>query len=235
MKASNGPQTKEVTSMMLKIIPKALARISLCLALVLSGLMVCIHVPFVTESLSRQTSESAQFDVAPDTMVKASLATRDFALGTIGSEGLNSTLESLGLPDGALDASMLTHLQDCTWVFNAATYTFIVIALIALALLIATGATLGAEDVSAILWQSALLAILVIVIFAFWLIANFGSLFTWLHSLVFQAGTWTFSADSLLISMYPEQFWKEMGIVWGGSSIIFSVIAIIVAKGAAGH
>ena len=220
---------------MIKMLLKALARISLCLTFVLSGLMVCIHVPFVTESLSRQTSAAAQFDVAPDTMVKASLAARDFALGTIGSEGLSSTLESLGLPADGLDTSMLTHLQDCTWVFNAVTFAFVVLALVALAFLVLTGIFEGAEDVSAILWQSALLAILVVVIFAFWFIANFEGFFTWIHSLVFQAGTWTFSADSLLISMFPEQFWREMGIVWGGSSIVASVVAIIVAKSVAGH
>ena len=220
---------------MLRIISRVASRLALCLTLALSGLMVCIHVPFVTESLSRQTSASVQFDVAPDTMVKASLAARDFALGTIGSEGLSSTLESLGLPADGLDTSMLTHLQDCTWVFNALTNVFIVLAVVSIALLIATGIFGGSEDVAAVLWQSALLAILVIVIFAFWFIANFESFFTWIHSLFFQAGTWTFSSDSLLIAMFPEQFWREMGIVWGGCSIVFSVIAIIAAKSVAGH
>ena len=215
---------------MLTLIPRAIARIALALTLILAGLMVCIHVPYVTETLSRHTSNAVQFNANPDTIAKASLATRDFALGTIGTEGLKSTLNGLGLPADGLDVSMLNHLQDCTWIFRAFTNLFFALAITSIVFVVLSGIFGGTISVSNMLWQSAGLAILVIIGFAFWIIANFESFFTWMHSLFFQAGTWTFSSDSLLITMFPTGFWQGMGIVWGVTSIVASIIVIIISQ-----
>lgn len=220
---------------MLTLIPRALARICLALTLVLAGLMVCIHAPFVTEFLSHQTSVSTQFGVSQETIAKASLAARDYALGTIGTEGLKSTLSGLGLPADGLDASMLTHLQDCTWVFTLFTNLFIALVIASVASIVLTAVFSGSDGTSSLLWQSAVLALIIIVAFGFWIVTNFESFFTWMHSLFFSAGTWTFSADSLLICMFPQNFWTGMGAIWGGVSIVLSVTVIIIAQGISGH
>ena len=220
---------------MLTLIPRALARICLALTFLLAGLMVCIHAPFVTEFLSHQTSISAEFGVSQATIAQASLAARDYALGTIGTEGLKSTLSGLGLPAEALDASMLTHLQDCTGIFTIFTNLFIALAIASVASIVLTAVFSGSDGTSGLLWQSAVLALVVIVAFGFRIFTSFESFFTWMHTLFFSAGTWTFASDSLLISMFPQNFWIGMGAIWGGVSIILSVIAIIVAQCISGH
>lgn len=51
--------------------------------------------------------------------------------------------------------------------------------------------------------------------------------FTEFHRLLFADGTWTFSADSALIRLYPEQFWIDAGIWIVALLVIFSLIALL--------
>ena len=81
---------------MLLAIPKALAKIVLAMTIILAGLMVCIHIPQVTEIVSRLTSNAASVGLSSDAMAKISVSTRDFSLGLIGPEGLKSVLATLG-------------------------------------------------------------------------------------------------------------------------------------------
>ena len=62
---------------------------------------------------------------------------------------------------------------------------------------------------------------------ALWATVDFGSFFSWFHSLFFASGTWTFSASSLLIQAVPEPFWVAMGGVWATSLTVLSAIVIV--------
>ena len=44
---------------------------------------------------------------------------------------------------------------------------------------------------------------------------DFSSAFAAFHGLFFDAGTWEFSADSLLIRVFPGTFWASAGALWG--------------------
>ena len=209
---------------------KGISRIVLALTIIMSGLIVCIFVPQTTEMLARATSQASTFGVTEDTIVQASLATRDFALGIIGQTGLENKLETLGLPAGALDSFMLTHLKDCTPIFENIKKLFVMLGMISVVACVVTAIVGGKKSLSKLLWQSSLIAILVIIAFGAWVGFSFDSFFTWMHSLFFTAGTWTFSSSSLLICMYPENFWMGMGIVWGAVSILVSFILIVVSR-----
>lgn len=41
---------------------------------------------------------------------------------------------------------------------------------------------------------------------------DFDAAFVWFHGLFFEAGTWTFPADALLIKLFPEPFWVAAGV-----------------------
>lgn len=215
---------------MLLAIPKALARIVLAITIILAGLMVCIHIPQVTEIVSRLTSNAASVGLSSDAMAKISVSTRDFSLGLIGPEGLKSVLATLGIPTSALDESMLTHLQDCTWVFNLMTDLFKALGIASLVLAVLALIIGRRNELSKLLLQSSILAILILAAFGIWITAGFDSFFTWMHSLFFASGTWTFPADSFLIQMFPESFWIGMGVVWGASSVLFSLALILISQ-----
>lgn len=63
-----------------------------------------------------------------------------------------------------------------------------------------------------------------------WAATDFDSLFALFHSLFFQAGTWTFNADSLLICQYPEKFWVAMAIVWFAVTAIASIVTLSIGS-----
>jgi uncharacterized membrane protein len=59
---------------------------------------------------------------------------------------------------------------------------------------------------------------------------DFDRLFTIFHSFFFKDGTWTFSADSLLICMLPESFWVALAGIWGLTSVIASIICMLIGS-----
>jgi len=60
---------------------------------------------------------------------------------------------------------------------------------------------------------------------AAWVVVDFNGFFAAFHSLFFADGTWTFSYESLLITMYPPAFWMGMGAVWLTVTGALSLIA----------
>ena len=61
-----------------------------------------------------------------------------------------------------------------------------------------------------------------------WALVDFYGLFGVFHSLFFQAGTWTFSIDSLLITLYPTAFWMGMAGIWLAVTCGLSILAVLV-------
>lgn len=45
-------------------------------------------------------------------------------------------------------------------------------------------------------------------------IVDFDGLFAGFHGVFFESGTWTFPYDSLLIQLFPEQFWAVSAALW---------------------
>ncbi len=59
---------------------------------------------------------------------------------------------------------------------------------------------------------------------------DFDSLFAALHSVFFRAGTWTFPADSLMIRLFPLQFWVAAGAAWGALTVIAALVLIVAGR-----
>ena len=202
-------------------------RLTIIGTLCLSGLVVCINFPFVTEMISRNTSITTIYSCDLDSMVKIALAGRDFALGTIGKEGLASVISTCGLNPSLLDEEMLTHLQDCTAIFSGVNLAFIILLVGSLVSILITGLVDDLDSVGKLIMQSGLLALVVMIVIAFSAVINFDMFFNNMHTLLFNGGVWKFDANSLLICMYPENFWISMGSVCAIVSIVLSIAATI--------
>lgn len=50
----------------------------------------------------------------------------------------------------------------------------------------------------------------------------FDAFFVAFHSLFFEAGTWVFPADSLLIRLFPEPFWATAGAAWAALVVLWA-------------
>ena len=70
----------------------------------------------------------------------------------------------------------------------------------------------------------------VFALLAAWVAIDFDGFFAQFHSLFFAAGTWTFSWDSLLICMYPPEFWVGMGVIWLVVTVACCVVCITIGR-----
>ncbi len=61
-----------------------------------------------------------------------------------------------------------------------------------------------------------------------WAALDFNGLFSAFHAVLFPQGNWTFSYDSLLISMYPLDFWMGMAGISFSTTLALSILAIVV-------
>lgn len=119
----------------------------------------------------------------------------------------------------SLDADAISHLQDCNalirgatpWLWAAAALSFALLA----ALHLGNRRNRACAKVAA---RMCIAAPIVLAVFlaacGIWALVDFNGFFAAFHGVLFPQGNWTFSATSLLIRMYPLEFWMGMGATW---------------------
>ncbi len=119
----------------------------------------------------------------------------------------------------ALDADAVSHLEDCNGLITGLSSYLGMIGVAALIIALVLGFRKQFAALAFMLRMGPALLLAVLVVLGLWGLIDFNGLFAAFHSLFFVDGTWTFNYDSLLISMYPIDFWMGMGAVWVGSAI----------------
>jgi integral membrane protein (TIGR01906 family) len=126
------------------------------------------------------------------------------------------------------DNTALDHLDDVFEVVSVARGIIVFCVIASLVLLIILGVFFGRKDVArALIWAGGA-TIIGSVALGIWAAAAFDALFTWLHGLFFTSGTWVFPASSLLIQIFPENFWIGMGAVWLSVSILCAIVSLVI-------
>ena len=220
--------------------------LTLAVTLVAAGLAVCC-LPPTTSVLATMFSGTDNTDTpfSKDELVRAAVATRDYTVGTHDHAAVMGVIAAinrdantefatadeatlLAAPDVfTLDAEALSHLDDVYNVISTAGIALGVCALVALIGLILLGVRLGKRRVGGVLLSSSALVLGVFAALAAWVIIDFNGFFAAFHSLFFAAGSWTFSYESLLITMYPPAFWIGMGVVWLAVTGLLSILAMV--------
>lgn len=114
----------------------------------------------------------------------------------------------------ALDAAAVSHLEDCNALITGVMSWLWMVGLAALIIAILLGLRKQFEALAFMLRMGPAMLLAFLLVLGVWGVVDFNGLFAAFHSLFFVDGSWTFSADSLLISMYPLDFWMGMGAVW---------------------
>lgn len=125
-----------------------------------------------------------------------------------------------------LDAEALSHLDDVYEVATTARWVLCAVAILAIAGLIYLRIFGSKKQLATCLLVAGSAVIGVLLAFAAWVIIDFNSFFTWFHSLFFTEGTWVFSSRSLLITMYPTDFWVSMGAIWLTVTVLCSLLCV---------
>ncbi|MDO4854521.1 MAG: DUF1461 domain-containing protein [Coriobacteriia bacterium] len=194
---------------------------------------------------AQEDTGAAQVD-ADTTQGDADSASASTTNSSSASGPVAQVVEALGLPssyasEGRISVSQvktwfsltddeLSHLSDCIPVFVTAQGSVIFCAIVALAGLIWIGAFRGKRlfGLSLIVGGAVPVALLLCVVV--WALANFEGLFAAMHSLFFNAGTWTFDYDSLLIKLFPEAFWAAMAALWAAVSLVLCAASIALGR-----
>ena len=134
-----------------------------------------------------------------------------------------------------LPADALSHLDDVYAVISTAVPVLVGCAIVALASLTALGFVGGRRRAGLTLVAAPIVVVVAFALLAAWVIVDFNGFFAAFHSLFFANGTWTFSVDSLLICMYPPDFWIGMGAVWLAATLVASAVAIAVGMAVKGR
>ena len=126
-----------------------------------------------------------------------------------------------------LDPEAIEHLDDVFGVLATAEPVVLGAFIAAVLTAVGVGCASGRRTFGTVLLCAGLGTIAVFAILGIWAAIDFEGLFAVFHSLFFAQGSWVFSADSLLITMYPEPFWIGMGAIWLATTIAVSAVSAI--------
>jgi integral membrane protein (TIGR01906 family) len=184
--------------------------LGLALAVLVVGLaLVPLTQPLFTRVLSERYSLAQEAGLSQGRMLEVAEQVRAFVAEP---QGTTLPAEVDGRP--GFDASAVSHLADVRRVISAALIFTWVLAILLAAWVWVALSRHHADRVARALRAGAIWCAVLVVLAAVAGMANFDALFTAFHGLFFAEGTWTFSADSLLIQTFPEQFWANAAAVW---------------------
>lgn len=209
------------------------------------GFGVCAGVPNVTELLANATVNESSSPFTKAELVSGAEAVRDYSFGEHDQEKLLAVIQGINDEAGtpyanvemnellsapasySLGEEEISHLDD---VYDAASQMFFPIlgtATLAAFLLMVGLQFFGVEVVRRSFLYSGIATIAIFALLGAWALVSFDSLFAVFHSLFFANGSWTFPADSLLITMLPASFWIGMASVWFAVTVIVSTISVL--------
>ncbi|MGE9983447.1 DUF1461 domain-containing protein [Slackia isoflavoniconvertens] len=159
-------------------------------------------------------------------------ATANYAAGELSGEQV-AALETAF--DAASERYVLTpdavrHLDDVFGVVQAAKWWLLAAVVAACVGCTATAFRGGKRLLGRVLAGAGVSVLVVFALLAVWVAIDFDGFFAQFHSLFFAAGTWTFSWDSLLICMYPPEFWVGMGAIWLVVTVACCVVCITIGR-----
>ena len=223
------------------------ATVALAVTFVAAGLWACC-LPQATSLLAGAFSGTGNTPTpfSHDQLVRAAVATRDYTVGSHDEAAVMGVVaavnreantpyadansaELAAAPDThTLPTDALSHLDDVHGVVSAAFIALGVIALVAVAACAHVAVRVGKRALGGVFLAAGIAVVAVFSLLAAWVAMDFNGFFATFHSLFFAHGTWTFSWDSLLITMYPPEFWIGMGAIWLAVTCVLSVLGIVV-------
>lgn len=182
------------------------------------------HSTFSKENMAQIAEEVRSFSIDGASTDALFSAIQDAARESNVAESLKSS-ERYTLPENAL-----SHLSDCTPIFTTGRISVGVVGGFSLAGLVALLILAGRKRVGRTIIAGASLVGALLLLLGLWAIVDFNGLFTWMHTMLFAQGNWTFSSTSLLIQLFPEAFWAAMAALWVVASLICAAIAGIAGR-----
>jgi integral membrane protein (TIGR01906 family) len=229
--------------------------LALAISIVGAGFAVCAFVPQTTDILAHLTQDDTNSTYNTAALNDLANAARDYTVAdnnrdvlierfiNVASKygsaysGMDSDTIKAAMENAAnstlaqryiFDNTALDHLDDVYSVVTIAKGVLIFCAIAAAALLVLSGIFFGRKYIARELACASGTVILIFVSLGIWAALDFYNMFNWLHTLFFTGESWLFPADSLLITIYPQNFWIGMGVVWLAVSLACAIIMLAI-------
>lgn len=208
----------------------ATALVGLALAVLVVGLaLLTLTQPLLTRTLATRFALAEEAGLPRGRMLEVAEQVRAFVVDPQATE-LPATVDGRS----GFDASAVSHLADVRRVIASArlvTWALAILLGIGLVVAVVRGRL---SDVAHVMRAGAIWCAVLIVLAALAGLADFDALFSAFHGLFFVSGTWTFSADSLLIQTFPEEFWATAAAAWAGLVLLGAAVLAVGARWLAG-
>lgn len=222
-----------------------LGTIFLTLTYICVGFACVAGIPFITERAAIAAIDDTDSPFNKAQLVDVALATREYSFGNHDLDGYLSAIvemnneadtpyagksvdEIVSAPiQYSVNGEQIDHLDDVFDVSYRMFYPIIGVTVLAVFLLMVGLRYFGVKAPARMLFWSGLLTLAVSCVLVFWAASGFEGFFTMFHSAFFDSGTWTFPADSLLITMLPQGFWMAIASVWMIISVCLGCISLI--------
>jgi integral membrane protein (TIGR01906 family) len=229
--------------------------LALAISIVGAGFAVCAFVPQTTDILAHLTQDDSNSTYDAAALNDLANAARDYTVADNNRDALIERFINIaskygsaysGMDSDTIKAAMenavnstlaqryifdntaLDHLDDVYSVVTIVKGVLIFCAIAAATLLLLSGIFFGRKCLAREFICAGGAVILIFLVLGAWAALDFNQMFNWLHTLFFTGESWIFPADSLLITIYPQNFWIGMGIIWLVISLACAIIALIV-------
>lgn len=131
----------------------------------------------------------------------------------------------------ALDDDALAHLDDCNRLIGAVAPWLMAAAALAAAGIAALALGRCRRALGTALVAAPLAVLGAFALIGLWGALDFNGLFAAFHGALFPQGNWTFPSDTLLITMYPLDFWVGMAALWLGTTAMMAILSLAAGTG----
>jgi len=201
--------------------------VGLALAVVVAGAVLGVLVtPPVTRTLVRWLDVAASGGLSP---AQAESLAEDTRLFVTDRSAPPLPAQVGGMP--AFDGAAVAHLEDVRELLLAARLATGVLAGLLAVWLVVSVARRRMPAIASALFAGALCCAVLPVVGAVLAFSDFEWFFSAFHAVFFEAGTWTFPSDALLIRLFPEPFWASVGALWAGGIVLGGVMLGAAALG----
>lgn len=229
-----------------QITTSVLAALFLMFSFVGIGFGVVSGSPEPTRIVASATIDDSSSPFSKEELVQGAVATQEYSFSTHDLQAYKEVIAQMNVdadtpysqygPEQISDApeqytvtnDAISHLNDVYSVADRLLYPILAIMVMAAFLLMSAYRFFGLNAVADSLIWGGIATLVFILVLAIWAFASFNSLFAVFHSMFFAEGTWTFPADSLLITMLPTDFWMGIALFWALVSAVISIVSIVI-------
>jgi len=192
---------------------------TLPLLIILTAIRVALLPVFVTIEYQMPSFPPDPYGFTTADRLEWSKYSIDYLLGKISDEEISS--QSLEDGSALFNKREMKHMQDVRDLTQIVLVVWRCLIILLIAVLIMSLQLNDLDTMGFAYRRGVVTTFLIIAIILVFVALNFNLIFTKFHEVFFEGGTWLFYMSDNLIRLFPLQFWRDIFIFIGITSVLF--------------